>query len=175
MQTQPQPKNFRPAGRILLAQFAPTVPEMLLRQPRYQGARADGVRYERKAKVKHETLYGERFVDGPWLSFLSSGDGPLRFCQPDALVFDLERLLITVLEYKLSHTDHAWWQLNFLYIPVVQFMFPNCQVRGVEVCKWFDPGVATSAPISRLREVEDWHSFSAKQSRPEMYVHILKA
>lgn len=169
-----QPKNFRPAGRILLAKFAPSVPEILLRPRRLEGARAQGVRYERKAKALHSRQYTERYLDGPWLSFLSSGDGPPRYCQPDALLFNLEQGTITVIEYKLSHTDLAWWQLHFLYIPVIEHMFPHSRVAGVEVVKWFDPATKVSSPVSRLREIEAWTSFPSGHKGQQLFVHILR-
>jgi hypothetical protein len=148
---------------------------MLLKPHRAHGAKGAGIRYERKAKVLHQRQYGHHFFEGPWLAFHTDTSAPRRFCQPDALYISLEHAYILVFEYKLQHTDYAWWQLNHLYIPVLEIMFPHSKIVGVEVCKWFDGHIRTSAPVQLVRSPLDAIGFDTNSGWPDFFCHIMKA
>lgn len=135
----PAPASFRPAGRVLSAQFcaAPA-----LRRKRYTGRRLAGVQYEKKVHAYLDSLYGFRYIPNPWLKFFA--DGKWRWCQPDGLLFDLARGRITVVEVKYQHTSDAWWQLRHLYEPVLSAIFP-ARLWAFDLCevvKWYDPETA---------------------------------
>lgn len=134
----PAPDGFRPAGHVLTAEF--TTPPAL-RKKRYSGRRLAGVQYEKKVHAYLEQLYGERYVQSPWLKFFS--DGKWRWCQPDALVIDLPRGRILIIEVKYQHTSDAWWQVRRLYEPVLRIIFPDVlwTYEFCEVVKWYDPAV----------------------------------
>ena len=159
----PAPQGFRPAGRVLSANFSqpPT-----LRKRRYTGRRLEGVRYEKKVHAYLEEFYGERYVASPWLRFFT--EGVWRWCQPDAILIDLEHGRITIVEIKYQFTSDAWWQVKHLYEPVLRVMFPaalwcfdHCQV-----VKWYDPATPFPEPVVLAHEVSMVH--------PKFKVHIYR-
>lgn len=132
----PAPASFRPAGRVLAASlsFPPAI-----RKKRYTGRRLEGVRYEKKVHEHMELLYGDRYVPNPWLKFFS--EGKWRWCQPDALLLDVARGRLTIVEVKYQHTSDAWWQVRQLYQPVLEQIFPRnlWEYDACEIVKWYDP------------------------------------
>lgn len=132
----PAPQGFKPAGRVLAAEFA--LPPAL-RKRRYTGRRLEGIRYERRAQEHLADFYGDRYLPSPWLRFFTGGQW--RWCQPDAILIDLEHGRITIVEIKYQHTPDAWWQVRQLYQPVLSAMFPPelWSFEACEVVKWYDP------------------------------------
>jgi hypothetical protein len=55
---------------------------------------------------------------------------------------DILKGTVTIVEIKLKHTAHAWWQVRELYEPVVKHLFNNGKVHwafaACEVVKWYD-------------------------------------
>lgn len=138
----PPPRRFRPAGNIVEAEFTSQPPFITSKKTRNK-ARADGLRYERKAHAYIADKFKDEHVLGPWIKFISRNNpkrrGQSLWCQPDALLIDLKRGEITVVEIKLKHTSDAWWQVRRLYTPVVEFMFgEGWTYRALEITKWFD-------------------------------------
>lgn len=151
----PAPQGFKPAGRVLSANFCQPP---ALRKKRYTGRRLEGVRYERKVHAYLEDFYGERYLPSPWLRFFTGG--AWRWCQPDALLLDLARGIITIVEVKYQHTSDAWWQVRQLYEPVLRQMFP-ADLWTFEVCevvKWYDPAVVFPEKTVLAQEVCMSHS-----------------
>lgn len=135
------PPTFKPAGAVLAASFSSPP---ALRRRRYSGARAQGVRFEKKVQEYLLARFPESYLPSPWLRFFSGGKW--RWCQPDGLLFDLGRGIITIVEVKYQHTSDAWWQTKMLYAPVLREIFPAhlWTFEFCELVKWFDP--ATSFP-----------------------------
>ena len=151
----PPPEGFRPAGRVLKAEFGiPT----FIRKRRYTGRRAEGVRYEKKVQAYLREFYGDRYVDSPWLRFYA--EGKWRWCQPDAVMFDVPRGVITIIEIKYQHTADAWWQVKQLYYPVLKVLFPErlWSFEFCEVVKWYDPLVPFPERVVLAQEVSMPHS-----------------
>lgn len=146
----PAPQGFKPAGRVLSAGFCQP-PH--LRKRRYTGRRLEGVRYEKKAHGYLEEFYGERYLASPWIRFFAGG--VWRWCQPDGLLLDLERGRITIVEMKYQHTSDAWWQVRWLYQPVLAAMFPPelWQFDACEVVKWYDPATLFPEKVVLAQEV----------------------
>lgn len=135
----PPPRRFRPAGEILSAQFVDPPPFVIPRRTKNK-ARANGIRYEKKAHAYLLREFPNECIVGPWIKFYSKGKAKAFYCQPDALILDIRRGTIAVIEIKLKHTSDAWWQVRRLYLPVVQFIFGDAWTyTAVEVAKWFDP------------------------------------
>lgn len=162
-----RPHNFSPAQNVTYAALAKHEPVFVTNATRkVKGRRADGLRYERKAKDALLDKFPAHFVPGPWLLFRSE-DGPLRWCQPDGILLDMVAGRCVVIEIKFHHTSDAWWQLWRLYIPVLRVLLPGFDFAAVEVVKWFDPAiyfpgrVMVSDPSNHLPE-------------PYTGVHILK-
>lgn len=151
----PAPRNFQRAERILCAEFTHTPHH---KKRRYNGRRAQGIAYERKG---HEFLleaFPLRYVPGPWIKFFA--EGRWRWCQPDGLIFNFQRGIITIVEFKYQHTTDAWWQLRHLYGPVLRHMFPEhlWSFQTCEIVKWYDPQVMYPEKIVLANEVDMDHS-----------------
>lgn len=110
-----------------------------IRRGRKRGRRALGVKYEARGHEHFQAEFGERYVASPWFSFHDAGE--LRYCEADGLLFDWERGVITIVEFKYQHTTNAWWQLEHLYEPIIRALFPDWDVAKLEVVKWYDPDV----------------------------------
>ena len=146
------PRNFKPAGVVEEVIHSP-YPPPFIRDKRRRGRRGQGIRYEKKGHEYFQDLYGSSYVPSPWFKFRELGEPEMRWCQPDGLLFQPYHGRITIVEFKLQHTSDAWWQLKWLYLPVVARAFPGdlWNFALCEVTKWFDP--ATLFPERpRLRE-----------------------
>lgn len=101
-----------------------------------------------------------------WLRFWDD-DGE-KFCQPDGLLVNPWRGLISIIEIKYSHCPEAYDQLFRTYAPVIRAIFGGLyRIACVEVVKWFDP--ATLVPTApRLCKYPDL----AKED--QFNVHIYK-
>jgi hypothetical protein len=112
---------------------------------RPRGAKAAGLRFEKKAKEFLREKYNERILLGPWFYVL---DGVRRrYCQPDALVFDREPTqrseVVTIVEIKIAWSALAYWQLRHLYEPVIRAMYGPRETRLICLARSADPLVAT--------------------------------
>lgn len=160
----PPAEGFRPAGRVLSANFSNPP---AIRRKRYTGRRLEGIRYERKVQDYLSTFYGENYLASPWLRFFPAGDGARwRWCQPDGILLDPRRGKITIVEVKYQHTSDAWYQVKELYLPVLQVMFPSplWTFDFCEVVKWYDPDTAFPEKVVLAQEVSMRH--------PSFKVHI---
>ena len=149
------PEGFRPAGKVLAAEFAHPP---FLRRRRYTGRRAEGVRYERKVQAYLLESYQERYIDSPWLRFYA--EGKWRWCQPDGILLDVRAGTITIIEVKYQHTSDAWWQTKQLYFPVLRALFPESiwDFHFCEVVKWYDPSTVFPERVVLAQEVTLRHT-----------------
>ena len=167
--SQPQHSrtSFRPAGLVEWAKLSLSAPRWWSPR-RAKGRRAQGIRYEKKVHEVLSRRLGAKYVPNPWFVFGTSEPGPPRWCQPDGLVINIPRGMVTIIEVKYQHVGDAWHQLRELYCPVVARAFgPGCKVGVVEVTKWYDPATRFPEPITLVRNVED---IDARK----FGVHILK-
>ena len=135
----PPPRRFRPAGEVTFAEFISPPPFVVTRRTKNK-ARADGIRYEKKAHKYLADTYEDECVIAPWITFTSKGRTKPSYCQPDTILLDIRRGTITIIEIKIKHTADAWWQVRRLYLPVVQCIFgSDWEYIAVELTKWFDP------------------------------------
>lgn len=150
------PKRFRPAGVVDWVEFSPIPPPFVHPQKR-KGKRAEGIRYEGRVHRLFEERFGVAYIASPWFRFLEVGAEKPRWCQPDALLFDFESGTITIVECKLQHTSDAWWQLRWLYLPIISKAFPGnlWKFKLVEVVKWFDPATAFPEKVKMRADVKD--------------------
>ena len=145
------PSGFRPAGRVLAANFA--VPPAL-RKRRYTGRRAEGVKYEKRVHEYMGDLYGDKYIANPWLKFFSAGQA-WRWCQPDAILLDPFKGKLVIVEVKYQHTSDAWWQVKQLYFPVLSIIFPPqlWKYEFCEVVKWYDPDTSFPEPTVLANDI----------------------
>jgi len=140
-----------------------------VRPSRAKGAKAVGLRYERKVL----TFFAEKhahFVASPWFRYtLRAFPGRVNYAQPDGLFIDPGAGLVIIVEVKYAHTADAYFQLVDKYVPIIK-----CFLRGgdwriavVEVVHWYD--ASTAFPV-RLQLLED-----PLFARPNAFgVHILR-
>jgi len=139
----PPPKGFIAAVDVRRARFLSAQPPFI-RRGRSRGRFAVGVRYERQVQDYLSLLaLGQPEIEhrnGPWLEFTDKSGR--RWCQPDALLVNAGRQDCIIAEVKYQHTADAWWQLKWLYLPVLQAAMPGYSFRLLEIVHWHDPLVA---------------------------------
>lgn len=153
------PKRFRPAGCVEWVKWSP-VPPPFINTKKRKGKRAQGIAYEKKWHMFALESFKGIYVPSPWFYFKEVGVDKPRWCQPDGLLIELETGRITIVECKLQHTSDAWWQLRWLYLPVVSAAFPasHWQFSVVEVVKWFDCATFFPEKVKMKPDVRDVHS-----------------
>lgn len=118
---------------------------------RKQGRKGLGLRYEEKVQGHLKDEY-PNYVASPWFQYrLRDAPNRINYAQPDGLLIDVMRGLVTIIEVKYSHTVDAYYQLYDKYLPLVEHFF---RVEGnrlwsfavVEVVRWYD--CATAYPCS---------------------------
>lgn len=168
-----RPATFEAPGLLHSATFAQWIPGALRERPHLTGARYNGVLYERKMHEIFAHKYQHHWMQSPWITFTTKRE-PYRihYCQPDGIVFFLEEGFAYVPEFKLKHTDLAWWQLHYLYIPVLEHMFPKLHFVGVEVCRWYDAATKTAAPVRLCPSLDAARRLRTERARPDFFVHI---
>jgi len=106
------------------------------------------MRYERKVHRAFEQQYQGPIIYAPgmWIRYI---DGSCRkYAQPDGLLVDMRRRLITVIEIKLKHTILAYFWLRELYEPLIRYIFGQRWKYAVcEVVKWYDSSVKWPEPL----------------------------
>ena len=158
----PPPRRVRPAGEILSATFVAPPPFVVPHRTKNK-ARANGIRYEKKAHAYLEEAFPDSIVLGPWIKFRAKGQAKAIYCQPDALILDIRLGTITVIEIKLKHTSDAWWQVRRLYLPLVQSIFgEEWDYIAVEVAKWFDPHTKFPEWFEFADSIEKFSTLSPK-------------
>lgn len=147
------PPKFKPAGEVHKAYISRTPPPFI-RQRKYTGRRAQGIRYEKKVHRHLAELFPDSYLASPWIHFLA--DGKWRWCQPDGLVIDLDNGRIICVEVKYSHTAEAWWQVERLYLPVLRHCFDPAiwAFERCEVVRWYDPAISFPEPVELSAEVD---------------------
>lgn len=115
------------------------------------------MKYEAAVHVHLKSIYGRAYVQSPWFVFQEEDETRVRFCQPDALLFDTKLSRIVIVEVKLRHTEKAWWQLKHKYATVVREVYPWMEIAYCEVVQWFDisipfPEIVDLRPAVRMAQ-----------------------
>lgn len=138
--------RFTPALNIKSVKVLDEQPSFIQRK-KPTGARANGIRYERKALDKLAILKPSgQWIPSPWIEFTDAHGR--RWCQPDAVFMGDTNI---VFEIKYKHCADAWFQLWRLYIPVLEHLYGK-SFCGVEVVKWLDPAVQFPERYIMLKE-----------------------
>lgn len=159
----PPPRRFRPATNVGRVELANQAPAFAKTPRRLQGAKGNGIRYERKAQSYLSNLFGAQYLAGPWFIF-EEGDSE-RWCQPDGLLFLADKIVLV--EIKLAHCALAWWQLEHLYLPVVRHFYGDRDYATCEVVRWYDPAIAFPRQVTLLPDLRN-------ASPTQFSVHICK-
>jgi hypothetical protein len=138
----PPPNRFVAAVDVKRARLLTGQPPFIRRR-RSTGRFAVGVKYERQV-LEHLSLLvlgcpSVKLTPGPWIEFTDKTGR--RWCQPDAILTDTKQGFSIIYEIKYQHTSDAWWQLRWLYEPVLSIILPGV-IGLVEICHWHDPATA---------------------------------
>jgi len=125
-----------------------------------RGAKGAGHRFEAKVSSWLEENY-DWYISSLAFSF-STEYAFKTICIPDGLFFNRRKRTITICEMKLRHTFDSWYQLKFLYGPVVKKAFPGWQIRKLEICKTYEPGLEFPEPFVIVQEFEKFNSAGAE-------------
>ena len=102
--------------------------------PRIKGIQRAGLIYENRIANYMKALYGDKVLHGQWYHFEDKRG--LGWCQPDIIILpNRSRKFILVIECKLKATRKAWVQLNYLYRPILERLYPQVEIRLVQVVK----------------------------------------
>lgn len=113
-------------------------------KPRLSGPQRAGLAFQRKVG-RALTHFGPCCRTGSWISYYDhSGPG---LAQPDVVLVLPEGVL--VLEIKLKFTLRAIPQLDALYVPLLQHLFPSQPIWRAVLCKHAAP------------EISEFHAFPA--------------
>lgn len=148
------PKGFRPAQNPQHVR-AVTQPQFANTNGGQKGSRKRGLLYESQVVERLEARLPSGWVGvaGPWFLYVDKFARE-RYAQPDWLGFCFERGLICIVEVKLTRSPKAWWQLNKLYRPLVERLFPEWELSMVEVAskpKHFP----LPEPVNLVRSLKD--------------------
>ena len=102
--------------------------------PRIKGIQRAGLIYENRIANYMKALYGDKVLHGQWYHFEDRRG--LGWCQPDIIILpNRSHKFILVIECKLKATRKAWVQLNYLYRPILERLYPQVEIRLVQVVK----------------------------------------
>lgn len=134
-----RPRGFREpleVSRVSITGRAPLFAIAKKKKP--TGARAAGLRYEKRVQAELLERFPKHYVPSPWLHYFDKYGQ--RWCQPDGLLVDVDQGLLTVVEMKHHHTGEAWWKLHKMYLPLVRMVFgPAWKFSCLEIVRWYDP------------------------------------
>ena len=105
-----------------------------LSSPKIRGIQRAGLIYENRIANYLMAIYGKDVIHGQWYAFEDRRG--LGWCQPDIIILpNRNRKYILVIECKLKATKKAWVQLNYLYRPIMERLYPQVDIRLVQVVK----------------------------------------
>jgi len=105
-----------------------------LTSPKIRGIQRAGLIYENRIANYLQAIYGKDVIHGQWYAFEDRRG--LGWCQPDIIILpSRNRKYILVIECKLKATKKAWVQLNYLYRPIMERLYPQVDIRLVQVVK----------------------------------------
>lgn len=144
-----QPAFFRAVKDLSFVRFSVNGPSFAQKKRRVTGARANGIKYEKKVHEEMLRQYPKHYLPSPWFNYFDVYGQ--RWAQPDALLIDPVQGQIIVIEVKHHHIGEAWWKLHYIYLPVVRMFFgDNWTYRCVEIVRYYDSD--TLFPQARLCE-----------------------
>jgi hypothetical protein len=126
---------------------------------RARGRKGMGLRYERKVHNHFEQQFGALYVPSVWFAYRRlSSPKIINYAQPDGILFDFEKGIITIIEVKYNHTADAYFQLYDKYLPLLD-KWIHAKERGLwrfsvcEVVYWYDKFVEFPCKVALRDEV----------------------
>lgn len=143
------PPRFRPlSSKVREVYLSPTPYRVAEGETSSQRA---GLRYERQT---NELLLKKfpHYMPGPYIHFVD-GD-TARTCQPDGIAIFND--LAFIFEIKYQHMPEAWWQLEKLYRPLLEKLWPTKTISCVEVVRSYDPSMPFPCSVKLIESIEEW-------------------
>jgi len=153
-------KRYRhlPISNILTVECILETPSFAQSNYRHNPVLGNGLRYELAGHEYLLDIYGFEYIPGPWFRY-STEHMPTRknFVQPDGLIIRLKEGIITIVEFKWSHTPDAYYQLVDRYLPLMEKFFGKdiFEFRLLEICRWYSPQIKFPGRSSLRKNVED--------------------
>lgn len=145
-------RQFPPLGKLEWVErisHPPFTVKTRSRNPKY----SRGLKYERKVHARFESLYEEAWLPSPWFCYRTAAEDKRKYCQLDGILSLFGKKILV--ECKYNHCPDAYFQLTNLYLPVVQFLFPETEFALCEVVKWYDPDTDFPVAVKLLPKLED--------------------
>jgi hypothetical protein len=117
-----------------------------------------GLRYERIVQDRIREIF-PGYVAGAYIHFCD--DLVYRTAQPDGLLVFDDYLFIV--EIKYQHVPEAWWQLDQLYKPLAQKLWPQKEIGLLEICRIYDPATPFPCDVTLFDDLREWVSQSRKE------------
>lgn len=150
------PRGFVPAKTVQKARFSEHLPRWVGEEVERTPNQKKGIAYESLVHEMLDSRYGDAYQASPWLVYWEKDHLTVpRTCQPDGLLIDMQRGIITVVEVKLYNSVMAWWQLLWKYSPVVRQLLPGFQLKYLEVVKFDDPAIVVPGEVFRVADPEE--------------------
>lgn len=147
------PKGVKPV-RGLNAVRTIEEPQFARTNGNVTGSKRKGLLYQERVVDELDFLLPPTWeaVPGLWFEFVDSSGH--RYAQADWIGFDWGKGIITIVEIKLSRVPNAWWQLNRIYRPLIEKLFPCFEVAMLEIASNVN-AVATPEPVKVIRDLRD--------------------
>ena len=131
-QSLKSPKGIKAVRGCQWVTTCPTPSYALNTAQKVKGVQKKGLVYQDQVVRQLEERYPNWIgVPGLWFKFSDfHGD---RYAQADWIGFNWETGVLVIVEVKLSRVVNAWWQLNSLYKPLVERVFPGWNIALLEV------------------------------------------
>ena len=111
-----------------------------VKKRRRKGRKGVGLRYEAKVQKHFCEEFGYEYIPGPWFRY-TVRDRPkvINYAQPDGLLIQPERGVVTIVEIKYNHCAESYFQLVDKYLPLVMALFDKSLwvFPLVTVVKWY--------------------------------------
>jgi hypothetical protein len=109
-------------------------PKFIPEKTKMTPSQKKGITYEKKVAAYLEKLFGYKVKYGKWIEYIDCKG--LGWCQPDILIVPRSKKRpIVIIECKLTATSRAKHKLLYTYKPVIENIYPDRDVRLVQVCK----------------------------------------
>lgn len=104
-----------------------------IRKVKHRGARLAGIVYEKKVAQRLQDMYGPRVLHNPWFKYIDKrGEG---WCCADILILPEKDEPLIIGECKLTSTKKAFKQLKNFYVPVSRLVWPQYEIRAIQIAK----------------------------------------
>lgn len=120
------------------------------KEPKLKGSCAKGKTYERTIYRRLKAVLEENAIHyNRWIRYEDSTG--THYAQPDIFIVCPSRIYL--LEVKRTQTFEAELQLQLLYKPLLEFLFPDKEIFCIQVCK--NLRTRPKDEINALREARD--------------------